>query len=102
EEEALKIPSVKEAVELISNSISTLPIYLYVENEMDRSIEKVSDSRVNVLNHRSNKLQTAQSIKKKVVTDYLLHGKAYLCKKNGELHHLEASGMSNKRYTDDG
>ncbi|MDA1526486.1 phage portal protein [Bacillus cereus] len=102
EEEALKIPSVKAAVELISNSISTLPIYLYVENEIDRSIEKVSDSRVNVLNHRSNKLQTAQSIKKKVVTDYLLHGKAYLCKKNGELHHLEASGMRETGYTDDG
>lgn len=102
EEEALKIPSVKAAVELISNSISTLPIYLYVENENDKSIEKVSDSRVNILNHSSNKFQTAQSIKKKVVTDYLLHGKAYLCKKNGELHHLEASGMKETHYTDDG
>lgn len=102
EEEALKIPSVKAAVELISNSISTLPIYLYVENKIDKSIEKVSDSRVNILNHRSNKFQTAQSIKKKVVTDYLLHGKAYLCKKNGELYHLEASGIKETHYTDDG
>ncbi|WP_180232099.1 phage portal protein [Bacillus cereus] len=102
EEEALKIPSVKAAVELISNSISTLPIYLYVENEIDKSIEKVSDSRVNILNHRSNKFQTAQSIKKNVVTDYLLHGKAYLYKKNGELHHLEARNVDEIDYTDDG
>ncbi|PFK17896.1 phage portal protein [Bacillus cereus] len=102
EEEALKIPSVKAAVELISNSISTLPIYLYVENEIDKSIEKVSDSRINTLNHRSNKFQTAQSIKKKVVTDYLLHGKAYLYKKNGELHHLETRNVDEADYTDDG
>ncbi|PEL63770.1 phage portal protein [Bacillus wiedmannii] len=102
EEEALKIPSVKAAIELISNSISTLPIYLYVENEIDKSIEKVSDSRVNILNHSSNKFQTAQSIKKKVVTDYLLHGKAYLYKKNGELHHLEARNVDETDYTDDG
>ncbi|PFF30665.1 phage portal protein [Bacillus cereus] len=102
EEEALRIPSVKAAVELISNSISTLPIYLYVENEDDSSIEKVKDSRVARLNHSSNKFETAQSIKKKAVIDYLLYGKAYLCKKNGELHHLRASGMEETPYTDDG
>ncbi|PEI43566.1 phage portal protein [Bacillus pseudomycoides] len=102
EEEALRIPSVKAAVELISNSISTLPIYLYVENEDDSSIEKVTDSRVARLNHSSNKFETAQSIKKKVVTDYLLHGKAYLYKKNGELHHLEAKNIEEVDYTEDG
>ncbi|MDA2218769.1 MULTISPECIES: phage portal protein [unclassified Bacillus cereus group] len=102
EEEALRIPSVKAAVELISNSISTLPIYLYVENEDDSSIEKVTDSRVARLNHNSNKFETAQSIKKKAVIDYLLYGKSYLYKKDGGLHHLEARNIEETDYTDDG
>lgn len=102
EEDALKIPAVKAAVELISNSISTLPIYLYSENESDHSVEKVEDSRINVLNHSSNKFQTAQAIKKAVVQDYLLHGIAYLYKKNGELHHLKAKNVQTEDWTEDG
>ncbi|MCT9858219.1 phage portal protein [Priestia megaterium] len=101
EEQAMQIPAVKAAVDLISNSISTLPVYLHVENEIDQSIEKVKDSRVNVLNHDSNKFDTAQAIKRKIVVDYLLHGVAYLYRKDGNLHHLPAKNVQEVPYTED-
>ncbi|WP_051827405.1 phage portal protein [Metabacillus indicus] len=102
EDEALQIPAVKAAVQLISNSIGSLPVYLYVEDETNDSLKKVKDQRINVLNHESNRFDSAQSIKKKVVQDYLLHGKAYLYKKDGQLHHLKAEYMKETPYTKDG
>src|SRR4051794_8773847 len=91
EEQALKIPTVKAAVELISNSISTLPIYLYEEVNSDDIRKVENDNRIDVLNHSSNKIDTAQVLKKKIVTDYLLHGQAFIYRKGSELYHLEAS-----------
>lgn len=101
ESQAIQIPSVKAAVDLISNSISTLPIYLYQEvNESD--IRKVQDDRVSTINHSSNKIDTAQVLKKKIVTDYLLHGRAFVYKKDGKLFHLEANKVDVHEFTEDG
>lgn len=101
EDEALKIPSVRASVELISDSISTLPIYLY-QDATNNDITKIEDDdRVNKLNHDANKFDTAQTIKKKVVKDYLLHGKAFIYKKEGALHYLEAKNMRQEEYTED-
>lgn len=102
EENALKIPSVKSAIELISNSISHLPIYLYVENEMNGSIKKVSDSRIKNLNHEANKYDTAQVLKKKITIDYLFRGKAYLYRKNNKLYHLPFEDVQENNFTVDG
>ncbi|MED3861216.1 phage portal protein [Priestia megaterium] len=102
EEDALKIPSVKSAIELISNSVSHLPIYLYSENEMNGRIKKVSDPRTKFLNHEANDYDTAQALKKKVATDYLLRGKAYLYKKEDRLYHLPFKDVQEELYTIDG
>lgn len=101
EEDALKIPAVKSSIELISSSIAQLPIYLFQEKESQYS-EKVEDFRVSRLNHEANDHEVSQTIKKKVVQDYLLRGKAYLYKKNGKLFHVEASKVRERKYTDDG
>ena len=48
-----EIPSVKNALELITGSVSNLPIYLYKENE-DGSIERQrEDCREKLLNEES-------------------------------------------------
>lgn len=102
EEQALTIPTVKASIELITNSISALPIYLYSENEIDGSITKeLNDSRTSILNHDANNFDTAQVIKKKIVQDYLLRGKAYLSNKNGKLFHLPSAKVTEELYTDD-
>lgn len=101
EDEALKIPAVRASVELIADSISTLPIYLY-QDANNNDITKIEDDdRVNKLNHDANKFDTAQTIKKKVVKDYLLHGKAFIYKKEGALYYLEAKNMRQEKYTED-
>ncbi|ARK29045.1 phage portal protein [Halalkalibacter krulwichiae] len=101
EEQVMKIPAVKASVELISSSISQLPIYLYIEHD-DTSTEKMDDPRISVLNHEANDFDTAQVIKKKVVQDYLLRGKAYLYHKDNKLHHLPAKSVKEELYTEDG
>lgn len=100
EVEALKIPAVRASVELISDSISTLPIYLY-QDATNNDITKIEDDdRVNKLNHDANRFDTAQTIKKKVVKDYLLHGKAFIYKEHGFLYYLESKNMTWKEvYT---
>ncbi|MFB5197884.1 phage portal protein [Neobacillus sp. KR4-4] len=103
EEDALKIPTVKSAIELISGAISPLPIYLYEENETDNSIEKLSDERIHTLNCEANDYDTAQVLKKKIVTDYLLHGKAYLFKdESGKLHHLKSRHVQEEAWEENG
>lgn len=99
ESKALQVPAVKAAIELITSSVSQLPIYLHEEN--DGAIEKVEDDRISILNDEANKFDTAQVLKKKIVTDYLLRGKAYLLNKNDQLHHLEAKLVQEELYTED-
>lgn len=102
EKQALKIPAVKAAIELISNSIATLPIYLY-ESEESHTLQKiVDDEREILLNINPNYFESAHSLKKKAVQDYLLFGKAYLLKRNGQLHYLEANHIKQEDYTEDG
>ena len=101
-EQALKIPAVKAAIELIGNSISALPIYLY-ESEDSLTLQKViDDEREILLNLNANRFESAHSLKKKLIQDYLLLGVAYLYKKDGELHYLEAENITQENYTEDG
>ncbi|PEX92584.1 phage portal protein [Bacillus cereus] len=103
EKQALSIPAVKASVDLISNSISQLPIYLYTENEVDGSIEKIkNDQRTNLFNHSANKYDTAQTLKRQLVQDYLLRGKAYIYKReDNQLVLLPAKNVLEEVYTED-
>lgn len=101
EQNALKIPAVKSAVSLISDSIAQLPIYLYQE-ELDGSISKVADdSRINLLNAEANQYCTGQMLKKSIVKDYLLYGHAYLLNRYDKLFYLQADKMEEVPYTED-
>ncbi|SFG70795.1 phage portal protein [Sporolactobacillus nakayamae] len=101
EQSALKIPAVKAAVELISGSISQLPVYLYEENK-DKSVDRIDDARIAILNEDSSEYEVAQILKKKLVVDYLLYGKAYILTKNDKLYHLQARSIQEELFTEDG
>lgn len=83
EDDALKIPAIKNGVELIASSIAALPIYLY--KEKNGQVERVfDDNREFLLNKEPNFLETAYNLKKKMVKDFILHGGSYaLLEKDG-------------------
>lgn len=83
EDDALKIPAIKNGIELIASSIAALPIYLY--EEKDGQVEKIfGDNREFLLNKEPNFLETAYNLKKKMVKDFILYGGSYaLLEKDG-------------------
>ena len=74
--EAMTIPAVSAAVDLISNSIASMPVKLYkvadgkVENRDD-------DPRVQLLNGDTGDTLNAFEMKKALVADYLMDGNGY-------------------------
>ena len=77
EDVVLKIPTVQSCYELIAGTIAQLPIYLYRETE-DGSVDKISDDYRNILlNDEPNEFQSAYSMKKQMVKDYLFRGATY-------------------------
>lgn len=77
EEQAMKVPTISAAIELISSSIAQLPIYLYKEND-NGEVEKVQDRRLFLLNSEPNNLMTGHNLKKQMTRDYLFHGASYV------------------------
>lgn len=74
-EQALNIPAVASCVEIISNTVASLPIKLYKEGE--GRVEEVKDERVNLLNDDTRDTLDGFQFKKALVEDYLLKGSAY-------------------------
>lgn len=102
EEQAMQIAAVKASVELISSTISSLPIYLY-EEMINGDLNDVNDKRVALLNDKANKYDTAAKTKKLLVKDLLFYGRAYLYKKNDMLYYLEASKITTRgAFEEDG
>lgn len=79
----LEIPAVYSAIELITNTVSSLDIKLYREDLT--GVEEVkSDRRIYCFNDEPNVLMTGVELKKAIVRDYLIFGNAYIyIEKNG-------------------
>ena len=97
-EKALNIPTLYGCVELISNTISTLPIKLFKEYEGKVS-EIKDDIRLTLLNDETGDTLDAFQFKKALITDYLLEGNgyAYINKERGKfksLHYVEERNIS--------
>ena len=76
-EKAMTIPAVSGAVDLISNSVASMPVKLY--KYKDGKVEEVEkDSRVRLLNGDTNDTLDAFQMKKAMVEDYLM-GKGGYC-----------------------
>lgn len=77
ESDAMKIPAVASAIELITSSVSQLPIYLYKKTEK-KEIVQVDDKRTVLLNKEPNEFMNAQTFKRQIVRDYLFYGASYI------------------------
>lgn len=75
---ALTLPVVSGAVDLIANSVASIPVRLYRKN--DDRIEIVEDRRVDLLNCNTGDALDGFQLKKALVSDYLLDkgGYAYI------------------------
>lgn len=77
-EQAEKLAVVNMGVNLISEAIAEMPIYLYKRNA-DGSREKVkNDKRNRLLNMDNGSYSNAYNMKKNLITDYIYHGNGYL------------------------
>lgn len=76
-EVAEKISALNNGIALISDSVATLPIYLYKRN-LDGSRDKVNDYRNKLLNMENSEHSTSFNLKKNLVSDFLYHGNGYV------------------------
>lgn len=95
--ELLEIPAIYSAIELISNTVSSLEIKLYEENETGVS-ELKNDHRLYCFNDEPNILMTGVELKKAIIRDYLIFGNAYIYinseSKKLSLNYVPASKVS--------
>ncbi|OHW62916.1 phage portal protein [Andreesenia angusta] len=73
--QAMNIPSVASCVELIANTVATLPITLYTDT--GDSVHSTEDHRVALLNDETGDMLDGFQFKKAIVEDYLLNGNGY-------------------------
>lgn len=103
-EKALNIPTLEGCVELISNTIATLPIKLYKLDD-NKVIEVKNDNRVILLNKDTKDTLDGFQFKKALVIDYLLKGSgyAYINKQRGNvisIHYVKEDDVSININTD--
>ena len=103
-EMALNIPTLAGCLELVSNTIATLPIQLFKE-ENGKVTQVLDDNRVKLLNDDTRDTLDGFQFKKALVDDYLLmgNGYAYINKKRGKiesLHYVKESDVSINKNVD--
>ena len=76
-EVAMKITALNQGINLISDSVASLPVYLYKRNA-DGSRVRVDDYRNTLLNIENSPNSTAYNMKKNWTMDFILHGNGYL------------------------
>ena len=74
--EALEVPTVAGCIEIISNTIASIPIKLY-QKDNDK-VKEVKDNRVALLNKDTKDTVDAFQMKKALIRDYLLEGAGYI------------------------
>lgn len=96
-DQALNIPTVSACVGLISDTVASLPILIYKEE--NGKVTEVFDERVNLLNDDTNDTLDGFQFKKALVTDYLLDGAGYAYinrerNKIKSLHYVDHTNVS--------
>ena len=78
-EQSINFPVVARCVNLISETVSMIPIKLYREEIADgkRKTVEIFDQRCDLLNEDTKDTLDGAQFKKALVRDYLLNGSAY-------------------------
>ena len=74
-EQAMQIPAVSACVDIICNTIASLPILLYQEN--GGNVKEIIDNRVGFLNDDTGDTLDGFQFKRAMVEEYLLNGASY-------------------------
>lgn len=102
-DQAMQIPAVSACVDIIGNTIASLPIYLYEENE--GNVKLVDDDRVAILNDETKDTLDGFQFKRAMMEDYLLEGASYSYIKRSRnnvrsLHYVEHTHIQINKNTD--
>ncbi|MDO5548318.1 MAG: phage portal protein [Eubacteriales bacterium] len=102
-EEAMNVPAFAACVDLIANTVSMIPFYLYRRG--DDEVQRVDDDRVTMLNDDTGDTLTGVQFKRAIVTDYLTGkgGYAYINKpgtKHRSLHYVREEEISFRHNVD--
>jgi HK97 family phage portal protein len=76
-EQAMNVPALNSGVNLISNTVASLPIKLY-KKDGQKIMCMDDDPRVNMLNVSTGDLLDGFQMKKALVEDYLVYGAGYM------------------------
>ena len=97
---AMSIPAVSSAVNMIADAFAMIPIRLYEEKEVDgrKTVEEVKDSRVSLINKDTKDTLDGVQFKKALATDYLMGkgGYAYINKRGNKvisLHYVKDNAV---------
>ena len=97
---AMSIPAVSSAVNMIADAFAMIPIRLYEEKEVDgrKTVEEVKDSRVSLINKDTKDTLDGVQFKKALATDYLMSkgGYAYINKRGNKvisLHYVKDNAV---------
>lgn len=107
EEKVMKISTAKKCLDLITNTIAQMPVYLYKENA-DGSIERVlDDNRVNLLNHEPNDYTNGFTLKQHIAKNTVLHGASYTKIESAgnkilSLHSIDTTSITVNKYIKNG
>jgi HK97 family phage portal protein len=96
-DEALNIPAVSSCIEVITDTIGTLPVLLYKEE--NGKVTEVKDERVSLLNDDTKDTLDGFQFKKSLIEDYLLDGAGYsyisrIGNKVESLHYVDNRNVS--------
>lgn len=76
EETAMKIASIHQGINIITDTIASMPMYLYKEQDGFQQVFPL-DARSKALSGMANEVLTAFNLKKNMIKDLILYGNAY-------------------------
>lgn len=76
EETALKIGALYQGINIIGDTIASMPVYLYRDNDGFTEVF-MSDPRSRVMSNMANETLSSFNLKKSLIKDVILHGNAY-------------------------
>lgn len=76
EDTALKIGALYQGINIIGDTIASMPVYLYKDNEGFTEVF-MNDPRSRVMSNMANETLSSFNMKKGLIKDMILHGNAY-------------------------
>lgn len=100
EQKAMQLPAFKACISLIENTIASLPIKM--KRKQGNKIEYVTNNQYLMMLNDPNPIDTTAILKKQLVHEILLYGKAYLYINHNHLHVLKSKYVTEEYYSDTG